>query len=146
MTLAHELQHSIQHSRTRELWAVNSLIHQLPKSIIHTLKLTWPDVPTEREARIVSKRAAVNLFGEKRVTEYIDERIREHARDGEFSDLQFVRTLTPESSVDLAESTHFLFKRLSGYGPELNDIFEKIKAHNSEDFGDINLNAFLQDA
>lgn len=147
MTLTHEIQHSIQHSTVRKLWAVNSLIHQLPEFAIHALKLIWPDIPTECEARIVSKRAAVQLFGEQRVTEYIDQRIREHASasgsGSDFADWQFVRTLTPESSIDLADSTHKIYQRLKDYSAELEDTLRMYQQVNPEDFSDIDLGSFL---
>ena len=56
MTLAHELQHFIQHSQQTRLWAANSLIPKLKKATIRALGLRWCDIPHEREARIVSSR------------------------------------------------------------------------------------------
>jgi hypothetical protein len=144
MTLAHELQHAIQHSSVRELWAVNSLVNQLEKTVINTLKLTWADIPIEREARIVSKRAASHLFDEQRVTQYIDEKIRERVSEGDVDDWRFVRSLTLSSSVDLMGSTHMLFQRLKGYRSELEDALQREKMCNPEDFSDIDLDAFLQ--
>jgi hypothetical protein len=75
MTLAHELQHAIQHANVRTLWAVNSLIRQLPKTVIERLRLEWADIPIEREARIVAKRIALDLCGEQAVSAYIEKRI-----------------------------------------------------------------------
>src|SRR5260370_20280849 len=63
MTLAHELQHAIQHANVRQVWAVNGLVRELPTAIA-ALKLQWADIPIERETRIVSKRMAVHFFGE----------------------------------------------------------------------------------
>ncbi len=143
MTLAHELQHSIQHYSARKIWAANSLINQLERSLIQTLKLTWSDIPIEREARIVSKRVAVHLFGEQRVAEHIEEKIREHVNDGDAADWQFVRTLGSSSTVDLRASTCELFRRLKGHVRELEAALERNKKWNRADFGDIDLYEFL---
>jgi hypothetical protein len=53
LTLAHELQHFVQHESALDLWAANSLIPQLP-TVIGALGLAWCDIPHECEARIVS--------------------------------------------------------------------------------------------
>jgi hypothetical protein len=54
MTLAHELQHFIQHADKTPLWAANGLVPNLDKTAIAALGLRWCDIPHEREARIVS--------------------------------------------------------------------------------------------
>jgi hypothetical protein len=147
MTLAHELQHAIQHANARKVWAVNGLVLQLHKTTITDLKLQWHDIPIERETRIVSKRVAVHLFGEHRVTQYIEERLAEAiARNDatDVSDWQFVRTLTPSSSVDLSTDTQQLFKRLKGHGAELEVVLQEKK--DNPDFGDIDLAAYFHSA
>ena len=50
MTFAHELQHFVQHGNMLTLWAANTLIPQLPKSVINALGLRWCDIPHECEA------------------------------------------------------------------------------------------------
>jgi hypothetical protein len=146
MTLAHELQHAIQRNSGRQVWAVNSLINQVEKSVIDALKLMWADIPIERESRIVAKRVAVTLLGEQRVTQYIDEKIRERVSEEDAADWQFVRTLTPSSAVDLVGSTNVLFRQLKGYRSELEAALQRSKRTNREDFGDIDLDAFLEGA
>jgi hypothetical protein len=143
MTLAHELQHAIQHYCDRKIWAVNSIVNQLEQTLISSLKLTWTDIPIERQARIVSKRVAVHLFGAQPVTEYIDLKIRQHVSDGDFADWQFVRTLDPSSSLDLTTDTRSLFQRLKGNREELEVALQRKKRWNQDDFGDIDLNEFL---
>lgn len=143
MTLAHELQHTIQRSSKRQLWAVNSLVNQLEKGVFDALKMTWADIPIEREARIVSKRATVHLFGEQRVTEYIEEKIREHVSDGDFADWQFIHTLTPSDSVDLVDGTRKLFHQLKDYRSELENALHRRRERDPEDFGDIDLDPFF---
>jgi hypothetical protein len=144
MTLAHELQHSIQHAYARKVWAINGLVRHLPKTAIAALKLQWADIPIERETRIVSKRMAVDFFGEQSVTEYIDEKIAEGiARNDavDVADLQFIRSLIPSSSVDLANDTQRLFNRLKGYRSELKAILQEMK--DDRDFGDLDLDAYF---
>lgn len=147
MTLAHELQHVIQHANFRKLWAVNGLVSQLNKTVIAALKLQWADIPIEREARIVSKRVAVHLFDEWRVTQFIDEKIEEGITQsdvGDVADWQFVRTLTPSSSVDLVTDTQRLFKRLKGYRSELEAVLQEKK--NVPGFDDIELAPYFAGA
>jgi hypothetical protein len=147
MTLAHELQHAIQHANFRKVWVVNGLVSQLNKTVIAALKLQWGDIPIEREARIVSKRVAVLLFGEWRVTQYIDEKVAEgitRSDVGDVADWQFVRTLTPSSSVDLVTDTQRLFKRLKGYRSELEAVLQEKK--NVPGFDDIELAPYFDGA
>jgi hypothetical protein len=107
MTLAHELQHAIQHANARKVWAANGLVPRLHKTVIAALNLQWADIPIERETRIVSKRVAVQFFGEDRVTQYIDEKIAEGITDSDVADWQFVRALTPSCSVEIVADTGF---------------------------------------
>jgi hypothetical protein len=144
MTLAHELQHTVQRNNMRQLWAANSLVNQLKNEVFDTLKMTWSDIPIEREARIVSKHAAVQLFDEQRVTEYIEERIREHVSDGDFADWQFIHSIAPMDSVDLLGGTRKLFQQLKDYKPELESALLELRKHHPEDFGDINLDDFIR--
>jgi len=44
MTLAHELQHFIQHADRTSLWAANSLVPNLDKTAIAALGLRWCDI------------------------------------------------------------------------------------------------------
>jgi hypothetical protein len=141
MTLAHELQHAIQHANARRVWAVNGLVPQLHKTVIATLNLQWADIPIERETRIVSKRVAVHFYGEQRVAQYIDEKLAEGITRNDVADWQFVRTLTPSSSVDLVADTQRLFRRLKGFRAELEAVLREKK--NDPDFGDIDLAAYF---
>jgi hypothetical protein len=141
MTLAHELQHAIQHAYSRGVWAVNSLVPELHKTVIATLALQWFDIPIERETRIVSKRVAVHFFGEERVTEYIDEKIAEAVTENDVADWQFIRTLTPSSSADIVADTQRLFQRLKGYRSNLEAVLKEKKG--DPDFSDIELDAYF---
>ena len=140
MTLAHELQHAIQHDRLRKVWAVNSLIRRLPTAV-DNLKLEWADIPIERDARIVSKRVALDLHGEELVRRYIDKRSAEAVEPHDVIDWHFVRGLTASSSVDLVGDTHRLFHRLIDYKQEVEDALRGRK--NDSDYSDINLDDFF---
>jgi hypothetical protein len=140
MTLAHELQHAIQHANARQLWAVNSLIRHLPKTAIADLKLEWADIPTEREARIVAKRIALDLCGEPAVSAYIEKRMSDAIEPHEAADWRFIRELTPSSSVDLVDATRLLFRRLRAYRANLEELVRENS--NNSDFSDVDLNDF----
>lgn len=141
MTLAHELQHTIQHGKARKVWAANSLIRSLDRKIVKALKLTWADIPIEHEARIASKRVADGFFGEQRVVQYIDKKIAEHVTEADVADWQFVRTLTASSSVDLVGGTQLLFERLKDYRAELASLLQETK--DNPDFRDFDLEAYF---
>jgi hypothetical protein len=140
MTLAHELQHAIQHDRVRKVWAVNSLIRSLPTAV-DDLKLEWADIPIERDARIVAKRVALDLHGEQPVSKYIDKRSAEAVEPHDVADWHFVRELTPSSSVDLVAETHRLFHRLIDYRQEVQGALWVKK--DDSDFSDVNLDEFF---
>jgi len=146
MTLAHELQHAIQHSNARKVWAVNGLVTNLDREIINAEKLTWADIPIEREARIVSRRVAVHLFGEQHVIQHIDQKIAERVTEGDVADWQFVRTLTAFSSVDLVGDTDALFQRLKGFRSELEAVLRSARQDNPGDYSDIDLASFFGEA
>ncbi len=143
MTLTHELQHSIQHAQVRKLWAANSLVRRLDKKVIDALNLRWSHIPTELEARVVSKRVGECLFGEQRVNQYIDRKIAERITDDDAADWQFIRTLEPLGSVDLVSSTQLLFELLKGCRPELEAVLRKVKQTGNPDFCDIDLDALF---
>jgi hypothetical protein len=139
MTLAHELQHTIQRAKARKVWAANTLINGLRKDVIDALKLKWANIPIEKDARIVAKCVAENLCGAKRVGEYIHKKIAEPGED--VDDWQFVLTLKPSDSVDLVPDTRMLFNRLRGYRFELEKALQGEK--DNPDFTDLNLNDFF---
>ncbi len=142
MSLAHELQHAIQHSKARELWAVNGLVaNDLSPETIQDLGLEWADIPIEVDARIVSKRVAECFFGEPRVRQHIDKKIAQPATEADRRDWQFIRTLMPSMAVDLAGETQRLLERVKDYRSELEArLHEK---RQNPDYTDIDLDAFF---
>jgi len=71
---AHELQHFVQYGRTPRLWAANGVLYQKLKELEPTSVVT--DIPTEREANIVSKRVAEKVCGVEAVKKFAEERVR----------------------------------------------------------------------
>jgi hypothetical protein len=146
MTLAHEIQHAIQHANMREVWAVNGLVPQLHKTLIAALKLQWTDIPIEREARIASKRVAVSLFDRRLVNQYIEEKIAERVTKADAAEWRFVRTLMPSCPSFLVGETKLLFWRLTNYRSELESLLQEEKSANNPDFLDIDLNRYFETA
>ena len=67
---------------------MNSLIRMRPTAV-DDLKLEWADIPIERDARIVAKRVALDLYGEEPVHRYIDQRSAEAGRAARCCRLEF---------------------------------------------------------
>jgi hypothetical protein len=117
MTLAHELQHFVQeYCNTPEVWAqnqavTNSLSSLLSDAEIETLGINcWSDVPFEREANLVSKRIAEELFGPDAVRRFIDMKIAQSATSQDAANWNCIRGLVVSTdSYDLASETKSLF-------------------------------------
>jgi hypothetical protein len=154
MTLAHELQHFFQYGFKRRLWAESNLIHMLPWEIQKREHLNWPDIPHEREARIVAKYVASEICGRGAVESYIDRLISEtHKRcsDGivgkdqtlmELDDLKFSRELASSSvDYDLGAGVRALFQRLRPYRHELEDALRRKK--DCRDYKSVDLSRYF---
>jgi hypothetical protein len=141
MTFSHELQHFAQYGFRRELWAVGRLIHNLPKEIIDSFGLNWPDIPHEREARIVAKRAAIELCGSDAVKQYVERKIREGNSTMEVEDWQFSLRLDPSITYDLAGETKRIFQRLKPHRQALEKILQGFRS--DSDYKDIDLSSYL---
>lgn len=74
MTLAHEFQHLKQSIGVPPVYVASILVGKCDE-LIRARALIWPDVPHEREARIISKRVTEMLFGPEAVRTYLDQRI-----------------------------------------------------------------------
>ena len=144
MTLAHELQHAIQHGKERKVWAVNSLIaNDLSRRTIATaLKLKWSDIPIEVEARIVSKltlRKVSLMNSALRIT--LIRKLLNGSLRTDSADWQYIRTLTVSTTIDLAAETQQLLKRLKGFRLELENALQEKRQN--PDYADIVLDAFF---
>jgi hypothetical protein len=142
MTLAHELQHAIQHANERKWWALSSLVSRLlGDSRLHDdLGVVWGDIPIELEARIISKRVAESLFDKERVTNYIDKMLAETKSDNDAADWKVIRGLKPDSTVDFPTMTLELYKRvMPRYSWSLSELLAAEKRNNNPDFADTDL-------
>ncbi len=116
MTLAHELQHSVQHGKSPKLFWANHLLTQLDRSIINSLELVWCDIPTEFEARIVAKRISQKLFQTSEVDAFIDEELAKSVNKDEVADLKCIKEIdTSIAYDDLLGETRKLFQKLTAY-------------------------------
>ncbi len=123
MTFAHELQHFIQHSTQRQLWAANRLANTMltymePRQF-KASGLRACDIPHERQARIVAKGVTENLFGADVVSRYIEEKRTEGVTEQDGADWECIRGLDATSPYDLAAETKLFFQRLKPYRSQL---------------------------
>jgi len=105
-TYAHELQHVVQRSNTPRLLAANQVLY-------HNLKTFEPatvatDIPSERDANIVSKRVAEIVCGTEAVRVFAEEQIRlmhgagEHEQEARWI---FFRDVPSSTQYGLLEAT-----------------------------------------
>ena len=106
-TLAHELQHFVQYSKYRSVWVIHRLLVELATSNPQTFK-RWADFPIEREARIVSKRVATEMFSADLVRLHIQGKIVEHANDADVEDWEYLLSVEPGVEYDVVEGTRRL--------------------------------------
>jgi hypothetical protein len=99
MTLAHELQHFLQFANQKQIWAINVLLANLPYLPTPDLSHRY-DLPTERDARIISKRVAVSIFGKSRVDEHIGTMARANSSLEDAADWEFIRALDSNEAYD----------------------------------------------
>jgi hypothetical protein len=99
MILAHELQHFLQYANKKQIWVINCLLARLPYLPSPDLHTCY-DLPTEREARIIGKRVAVNIFGKLSVDENIAMMARGISSSEDAADWDFIRTLDCDETYD----------------------------------------------
>jgi len=112
---AHELQHFVQYRTTPRLWIVNSVLYQKLKGLEPAS--TVIDIPTEREANIVSKRVCERICGVEAVKAFANERIlrMEQAGAHEEKERWIVFRDTPSSTpFNLLDSTLALVEKYKG--------------------------------
>lgn len=142
MTLAHELQHAVQRTKSRKIWALNTLVNELDRSIIKQANLTWADIPIEVDARLASKRIAERIFGHERVNAHIDAKIAARVTEADVEDWIYLRSLDPAISLDLNAASWLLFTRLKEWRSELEAALQRAKAA-SPAYSDISLDLFF---
>ena len=105
----HELQHLVQYGRTPRLWAVNSVLYGNLKRLEPAS--TVIDIPTEREANIVSERVAEKICGVEAVARFADERVRfmdERGNQEERDRWIFFRDIPSSTPFNLLDATLLL--------------------------------------
>jgi len=141
MSFAHELQHVVQSLKTPDLLAVNNIVRFLPRKVINELGLQWSDIPTEREARAVGKRIAVQLHGCEAVQQFVSARLASEQDPDEIADLRFIQQLEPSTSYSVEDTTAVLFGRLRKYRGELEESLKFMKT--DPEFEPIPLDAWM---
>jgi hypothetical protein len=109
---AHELQHFVQYGRTPRLWVANGVLYQKLKALEPASVVT--DIPTEREANIVSKRVAEKICGVEAVKKFADERVRfmeERGNDEERNRWVFFRDTPSSTQFNLLDATLSLVEK-----------------------------------
>lgn len=146
MTFAHELQHFVQHSTTPSLWAANTLAYVMLRDLenkdFKALGLRTCDIPFEREARIVAKRVAEDLFGAGAVHQHIEAKIVERVTEQDATDWDCIRSLAVPVPYDLASETERFFPMLRRQRAELERALRSLQSTDVV-FGDVDLNALL---
>ncbi len=112
---AHELQHFVQHGRTPRLSAANSVLTDNLKRLEPTS--TVIDIPTEKEANIVSKRVTETVCGVEEVKRFAEERVRFMDECGEHEERDrwiFFRDTPASTSFNLLDATLPLVAKYKG--------------------------------
>lgn len=147
MTLAHEMQHVVQYCTSLKLWAENSLatkiLRELEPQEFRALKLSACDIPHEREARIVAKRVAENLFGTEVVGRHIEAKMAEFVTEQDAADWDCIRTLETQFPYDLATETKLFFLRIKDCRLKLARALHRLQKTDDPDFKDVDLDALL---
>jgi len=142
MTLAHEVQHVIQHETVPDLLTASNVFRNLPKQLLESKNFQWADMPAEREARAVAKKVAVLIHGREAVNQFLAERAA-HASDAlELADVQFIQQLDTEVPYSVKDETLALYKRFKAHREEFVTTLKILKAEDPE-FEPIDLNAFF---
>jgi hypothetical protein len=122
-------------------------VTNLQRDFLKKIGLKAWDLPIERETRIVSKRVAEHLYGEERVEQYIEGKIKEaiEANDSnDESDWRFVRELSSSASCHLAHETLRLYQSLAPHREHLETLLHELKEF--PNFRDIDLDALFSNA
>lgn len=110
LTLAHELQHFVQYATDRPTWAVDRLLAELPAPHSEALQ-RWTDFPIEREARVVAKRVAFEMYGQQAVTDYIRQKLGERINEADVVDWKFLLSAESDAAYRAVEHTRTLVRR-----------------------------------
>lgn len=112
---AHELQHFVQYRRTPRLWAVSTVLYQKVKGLESAS--TVIDIPTEREANIVSKRVCERICGVESVKRFAEERVHFMDECGQHEERDrwiFFRDTPSSTPFNLLDATLPLVEKYKG--------------------------------
>jgi hypothetical protein len=132
MTLAHELQHFIQHGSSKTAWAMgtiaSSLLIGLAMRQVNEIGVnSWCDVPIERHAWTTGKRVAEAVLGRDAVRKYIDTRIAA-ARSVDLADWKFVREIDASQALDFDAEMASFMPRLTVYRTKLEQYLDNLRS------------------
>ena len=143
MTLAHELQHYVQRTKIKNLWATNMVaflaLRHMERSEFENLGLRTCAIPHEREARIIAKKIGEQLFGADAVGKHIETKITERATEQDASDWDCIRGLVASAPYDLATETKRFFPKLKSCSWALHRVLRDVQP-NDHDFEGVDLN------
>jgi hypothetical protein len=131
MTLAHELQHFIQHGSSKTAWAMgmiaSTLLRELEMRQVSEIGVnSWCDVPIERHAWMTGKRVAEAVFGRDAVRKYIDTRIAA-AGTVDVADWKFVREIDASQAFDFDAEMASFMPRLSAHRNKLEQYLNDLR-------------------
>lgn len=108
MVFAHALQHFVQWGKSRKVAAANNLLfNNIAHWDPHTRLRSW-DIPHHREAMMVSKQVAENLYGVEAVDAFINAKIVEGQDENNVSKQELwkvYRSLSPSTPYNVLEET-----------------------------------------
>jgi hypothetical protein len=148
ITLAHEFQHLKQSTGMRPEYVASRVIGKCDE-VVRARGLIWSDVPHEREARIVSKRVAVTVFGAETVQTYIDRQITDGVSkmnaaligidkepwSSDTADWLFIRRVDADLAYDLVQETRELYPTLRRFRNALEETRHDYPDLRSVDLG-----------
>lgn len=103
---AHELQHFVQRAKSPRLWLVNDVLRRKLKDL--EPQATAIDIPTERDANIVSKCVTERLCGADAVNAFVKEQIRWMEQIGAEEEKRrwsFFQEVSSSTPFDLLDAT-----------------------------------------
>jgi hypothetical protein len=121
---AHELQHFVQYGHTPKLWRVNGALYDNLASFDRTALAT--DIPSEREAEIISKRVAERVFGADAVRAFAEKQVQlmeDAGAQSQKGKWVFFRDVPSSTNYDLLADTKRLVEKYKGlidFGIDVN--------------------------
>jgi len=111
MTFAHELRHFVQWATMREVWKANQ---QFKRRLLEfDTGFESHDLPIERDARIVAKRIAIQLYGFEAVNHYIQQSINDPVNDLDCRNWRFIEGLDVAKPYDVEVETTLFREKLN---------------------------------